>query len=251
MSLEAWVAVLQAEIADGPKKAVLSGLANHAGPDGRHAYPSVVRLSVYSGLTDRTVTRVLAELVTDGLVSIVRQGGGRGHPTEYELNMKALAEMRDPRLNALDVAGTSYKERVTGSQGFEGFGSERVTATTERVTATTGKGDRESPEPYLTVLNPQDEPKDAAPWPIPNDQTPWVQILAILKRSMDRCEFDTWVQPTEVLSLSGETLTLGCGNSIGMAKLENGHRAEIEAAAGEVLRRKVRVRFVVLSKVDA
>jgi len=84
-----------------------------------------------------------------------------------------------------------------------------------------------------------------------NDQTPWVQILTILKRSMDRCEFDTWVQPTEVLSLSGETLTLGCGNSIGMAKLENGHRAEIEAAAGEVLRRKVRVRFVVLSKVDA
>jgi chromosomal replication initiation ATPase DnaA len=80
-----------------------------------------------------------------------------------------------------------------------------------------------------------------------NDQTPWVQVLAILKPKMSRAEFDTWVAPTELLSLSGDVLTVGGANSVGIARLENGHRAEVEAAVREVIGRPLRVRFVVMA----
>lgn len=83
------------------------------------------------------------------------------------------------------------------------------------------------------------------------DQTPWVQVLSILRRGMDRAEFDTWVQPTELLSLSGETLTIAAANSFGIERLEKRHRKEIEAAVREVIGRPVRVRFVVVQAVEA
>lgn len=79
----------------------------------------------------------------------------------------------------------------------------------------------------------------------PHDQTPWVQVLAIVKSGMPRDEFDTWVAQTELLSLAGGILTIATGNSIALAKLENGHRAGIEAAVASVFGRPLRVRFVV------
>jgi hypothetical protein len=50
-------------------KFVLVGLANHAGPDGTGAFPSVATLIRYTGLSERTVRTCLDRLEAGGIVS--------------------------------------------------------------------------------------------------------------------------------------------------------------------------------------
>jgi len=50
-------------------KFVLVGLANHAGPDGAGAFPSVATLVRYTGLSERTVRTCLDRLEAEGIVS--------------------------------------------------------------------------------------------------------------------------------------------------------------------------------------
>src|SRR5215510_9784668 len=50
-------------------KFVLVGLANHAGPDGAGAFPSVATLVRYTGLSERTVRTCLDRLEAAGIVS--------------------------------------------------------------------------------------------------------------------------------------------------------------------------------------
>jgi hypothetical protein len=50
-------------------KFVLVGLANHAGPDGTGAFPSVATLVRYTGLSERTVRTCLDRLRAAGIVS--------------------------------------------------------------------------------------------------------------------------------------------------------------------------------------
>ena len=50
-------------------KFVLVGLANHAGPDGTAAFPSVATLVRYTGLSERTVRTGLDRLAADGIIS--------------------------------------------------------------------------------------------------------------------------------------------------------------------------------------
>jgi Helix-turn-helix domain len=50
-------------------KFVLVGLANHAGPDGTAAFPSVTTLIRYTGLSERTVRTCLDRLQAQGIIS--------------------------------------------------------------------------------------------------------------------------------------------------------------------------------------
>jgi hypothetical protein len=50
-------------------KFVLVGLANHAGPDGTGAFPSVATLVRYTGLSERTVRTCLDRLAAEGIIS--------------------------------------------------------------------------------------------------------------------------------------------------------------------------------------
>ena len=50
-------------------KFVLVGLANHAGPDGTAAFPSVATLVRYTGLSERTVRTCLDRLAAEGIIS--------------------------------------------------------------------------------------------------------------------------------------------------------------------------------------
>ena len=50
-------------------KFVLVGLANHAGPDGAGAFPSVGTLVRYTGLAERTVRTCLDRLAAEGIIS--------------------------------------------------------------------------------------------------------------------------------------------------------------------------------------
>jgi hypothetical protein len=47
---------------------VLVGLANHAGPDGTAAFPSVATLVRYTGLAERTVRTCLDRLAAEGII---------------------------------------------------------------------------------------------------------------------------------------------------------------------------------------
>jgi hypothetical protein len=49
-------------------KSVLIGLANHAAPDGKEAFPSVKTLIRYTGLSERTVQTALDRLKSDGII---------------------------------------------------------------------------------------------------------------------------------------------------------------------------------------
>ena len=51
-------------------KAVLIGLANHAGPDGTGAFPAVRTLVRYTDLSERTVRTALHRLATDGIIRL-------------------------------------------------------------------------------------------------------------------------------------------------------------------------------------
>ena len=50
-------------------KFVLVGLANHAGPDGTGAFPSVATLVRYTWLSERTVRTCLDRLAAEGIIS--------------------------------------------------------------------------------------------------------------------------------------------------------------------------------------
>ena len=50
-------------------KFVLAGLANHAGPSGTGAFPSVATLVRYTGLSERTVRTCLDRLAAAGIIS--------------------------------------------------------------------------------------------------------------------------------------------------------------------------------------
>src|SRR5262249_18430229 len=50
------------------RKAVLIGLANHAGPDGTGAFPSVRTLVRYTDLSERTVRTALDRLEAEGII---------------------------------------------------------------------------------------------------------------------------------------------------------------------------------------
>lgn len=197
------------------------------------AWPSIDSLATKTRCSRTTVIDMTKRCQLEGEL-VIGEGDGRNGTNRYKL-------------------GVYYRTA--------GYGIPTATSTGGSPT----QGVRNAPLGLDPILQEPSSPPESLEGQVPNelgptsgvrsgpsrDQTPWVQVLSILKRGMPRDEFETWVQPTELLSLSGDVLTVAGANSVGISKLENGHRGEIEAAAGEVFRRKVRIRFVVLSKVEA
>jgi hypothetical protein len=69
MSVEAITWVLNGALGVKPHfVSTLLGLANHAGPDGRGAYPSQAKLAVYTRKSVRAVRKDLAEMERAGLI---------------------------------------------------------------------------------------------------------------------------------------------------------------------------------------
>jgi pyocin large subunit-like protein len=58
-------------------KFVLVGLADHAGPDGTGAFPSVATLVRYPGLAERTVRTCLDRLAAAGIISLCDPASSR------------------------------------------------------------------------------------------------------------------------------------------------------------------------------
>jgi hypothetical protein len=99
-------------------KFVLVGLANHAGPDGTGAFPSVATLVRYTGLSERTVRTCLDRLEAAAIISAcdpgivaVRIKRADRRPQGWNLS---LSLVRDD----LDDAGVAVPEHQSPGRGF-------------------------------------------------------------------------------------------------------------------------------------
>jgi hypothetical protein len=105
-------------------KFVLVGLANHAGPDGTGAFPSVATLVRYTGLSERTVRTCLDRLQVGGIISpcdpnivAARIKRADRRPQGWDLD---LSLARDD----LDEPGAVVPHGRTGRSNPEGHSSE-------------------------------------------------------------------------------------------------------------------------------
>ena len=86
MSIEAMVWALEQEgDLTTNEKFVLLGIANHADPQGKRAFPSMDTIARYTRLSRSTINRCVKELLKKGLLT-KESGGGRRSNT-YELTM--------------------------------------------------------------------------------------------------------------------------------------------------------------------
>jgi DNA-binding MarR family transcriptional regulator len=96
------------QITTTTEKLVLLALADHAWPDGTHAYPSVRRLSRMAELTERSVRRAIASLIEKDL--IVREFNAGGTP-DYRIdrrpNLYTLPIERGDTVSARDIDGVT------------------------------------------------------------------------------------------------------------------------------------------------
>lgn len=170
MSVEAWDIVLNAKIDNPTVKAVLLGLANHASPEGKHIYPSVKRLSIYTSLSESTVRTKLAELRKTEIIKVVRKAH-RYRPTEYEMDLEKLKSMRHPDLQLLEASSNPPTSRGTANGGLGDQTSGKPTSDLQE--RASGLQPTEG-EPSLTVKEPSlnDSKK------LFSSQDPWSQVLA-------------------------------------------------------------------------
>ena len=84
-------------------KFVLVGLANHAGPDGTGAFPSVATLVRYTGLSERTVRTCLDRLEAEGII----------RPCDPDI-VAARIKRADRRPQGWDLDLTLIRDDLTG-----------------------------------------------------------------------------------------------------------------------------------------
>jgi hypothetical protein len=90
-------------------KFVLVGLADHAGPDGTGAFPSVARLVRYTGLSERTVRTCLDRLAAAGIIAPCDPGivaarikRADRRPQGWDLNLSLVRHDLDDAAAVLD-----------------------------------------------------------------------------------------------------------------------------------------------------
>jgi Helix-turn-helix domain len=101
-------------------KFVLVGLANHAGPDGTGAFPSVATLVRYTGLSERTVRCCLDRLEAEGIIGpydpdivAARIKRADRRPQGWDLNLNIVsADLIVTRCRT--AAGTGCNQHRTG-----------------------------------------------------------------------------------------------------------------------------------------
>jgi hypothetical protein len=124
---------------------VLVGLANHAGPDGRNAFPSITTLTRYTRLARRSVQHALQTLEELNLI----------RPSDPEI-VAAYVKRADRRPNGWDLvihseAPVVHSETVvhSGVQPVRPAAAHGVQTRPHGVQTTTPRGAEPAPEPSL------------------------------------------------------------------------------------------------------
>ncbi|WP_244412411.1 hypothetical protein [Sinorhizobium sp. CCBAU 05631] len=110
-------------------------------------------------LSTRTVKRILAEFVAEGLLIIRKRGGaGAGVPTRYDFNMEAIARLKPATAPPAEVC---HDDTLNGSEGCHPGTPNGIA----RVTPETFKGDTDSKEGCHAVTQSIRDPLTEPPEP--------------------------------------------------------------------------------------
>ncbi|TVT52605.1 hypothetical protein FNH05_12690, partial [Amycolatopsis rhizosphaerae] len=130
---------------------VLVGLANHAGPDGRNAFPAIATLSTYTRLSTRSVQYALRALEELDLIrasdpeivaAYIKRADRRPHGWDLAL------ERRGPT-RAVDKSDASVDNPDTAVQPLHPAQARGVQRRASGVQTTTSRGADTAPEPSL------------------------------------------------------------------------------------------------------
>jgi hypothetical protein len=69
------------------KQAVMMSLADHADDQGENIYPSIAYTAWKTGYSPRNVQRIISDLVSDGVLVLVKKAG-QHKPNDYRINWK-------------------------------------------------------------------------------------------------------------------------------------------------------------------
>ena len=105
MSIKVMSAVFDAGGLRPAQKSVLLALADHANEDGNSIYPSVNRVVIKTGLSERAVRKALSELRNENLLIVVREST-QHFPTEYAINLRKLQSLKHPDLQEMHPKGS-------------------------------------------------------------------------------------------------------------------------------------------------
>ncbi len=101
--------LFKAHLGSTGRKMLAVRLADFADDDGKGIWPTVGRLAQETELSVRTVQRILAEFVDEGLLFVVRKGGSKpGEATRYDFNMAAIARLKPSKSPADGCHGVTH-----------------------------------------------------------------------------------------------------------------------------------------------
>ena len=144
MSIAVMTRLFKVQLGTAGRKMLAIRLGDFADDEGRGIWPSVGRLATETDLSPRQVQRLLADFVNEGLLVIVKEGGGgRGTTTRYDFDMDKV-------------------ERLIAEQKAQIKGDTMSPLEGDRVTSTTVKGDIHDSlgchHVTQTVIEPLDKP---------------------------------------------------------------------------------------------
>lgn len=94
MSVHVMSLVYSAKLGNPYRKAVALKMADHANDDGGSVYPSLARLAAEAEVSLSTVQRTIRDMLDMGIITVVAAGGsGPGSTTQYQFELKRLAEL--------------------------------------------------------------------------------------------------------------------------------------------------------------
>jgi hypothetical protein len=128
MSFELSETILGCGLERGPRRQILEAIAHFADNETGLSRVSLSRLATRAALSERTIYRILPQLLddpeTDGLVRCVRAGGGRGHASVYKLDIARL----EPVTQAIRTAGRKVYAGVSKALQDAGIAGEKASA---------------------------------------------------------------------------------------------------------------------------
>ncbi|WP_026618329.1 helix-turn-helix domain-containing protein [Ensifer sp. WSM1721] len=109
MSIAIMSQLFRAHLGSTGRKMLALRLADFADDDGKGIWPTVRKLSQETELSERTVQRILAEFVDEGLLLVVKKGGSKpGEATRYDFNMAAIARLPSAKSVADGCHGVTH-----------------------------------------------------------------------------------------------------------------------------------------------
>lgn len=123
MSFHVTALVMRTKFGSSQRKCIALKLADCANDDGTRIFPSVKTIADHAEVSERTVRKSLSEWRTNGLLILVKKGGGNPNDTsEYAFDLNVLQKITEKKLVFTPVnRGSKNKEweLIVASEGGE------------------------------------------------------------------------------------------------------------------------------------